>query len=256
MLRRRSPKPAPDPVRRRCPYAAAQIIGRRGEGVLRFPEAVALDAQGNVYVADQLSYRGPEVQLRGCLRDRVGVIRRRPRPVRTDRRPRNRRGVETCTWSTPNTTASRSSTPNGNFLRSWGGRGSELGRFSFGSSRDYTHPPGGGIAVAGSFVYVADSGNDRIERFNLEGGEAMEWGSPGSGPGQFSYPRGVAANASEVLVADDDNHRIQKFDPNGGFQTAVGSQGSGPGQFGFPYGDHARRERATPMSPTTSTTAS
>ena len=39
-----------------CPWASAQIIGRRGEGVLRFPEAVALDGQGNVYVADQLSY--------------------------------------------------------------------------------------------------------------------------------------------------------------------------------------------------------
>src|SRR4029077_16857412 len=39
-----------------CPYAAAQIIGQRAEGVLRFPEAVAVDAQGNVYVADQLGY--------------------------------------------------------------------------------------------------------------------------------------------------------------------------------------------------------
>ena len=39
-----------------CPYASAQIIGQRAEGVLRFPEAVALDAQGDVYVADQLGY--------------------------------------------------------------------------------------------------------------------------------------------------------------------------------------------------------
>src|SRR5271167_1572760 len=39
-----------------CPYAAAEIIGQRSEGLLRFPEAVAVDTQGNVYVADQLSY--------------------------------------------------------------------------------------------------------------------------------------------------------------------------------------------------------
>ena len=64
----------------------------------------------------------------------------------------------------------------------------------------------------------------------------MQWGSYGSGPGQFSYPRGVAANASEVIVTDDDNHRIEKFDPNGNFQGAAGSNGTGPGQFGFPYG--------------------
>ena len=84
---------------------------------------------------------------------------------------------------------------NGNFITTWGHRGSELGEFKFGSSQDYTQPPGGGIAVAGNYVYVADSGNDRIQRFNLEGAEATQWGSYGNGPGQFSYPRGVAANS-------------------------------------------------------------
>src|ERR1700743_80298 len=39
-----------------CPYASASIVGQRAEGVLRFPEAVAVDTLGNVYVADQLSY--------------------------------------------------------------------------------------------------------------------------------------------------------------------------------------------------------
>ena len=83
---------------------------------------------------------------------------------------------------------------------------------------------------------MADSGNDRIERFNLTGGEAIAWGTQGSGLGQFSYPRGVAANETEVIVSDDDNHRIERFTPDGAFQAAVGSYGSGPGQFGFPYG--------------------
>ena len=119
---------------------------------------------------------------------------------------------------------------------SWGRHGHEPGQFDFGSSQDYTKPPGGGIAVAGNYVYVADSGNNRIQRFNLSGGEQMEWGSKGSGPAQFRYPRGLAANAAEVLVADDDNHRIEKFDPDGGYQGSAGSQGQGPGQFGFPYG--------------------
>jgi hypothetical protein len=41
---------------RPCPYVAAQTIGHRAESVLRFPEAVAVDNQGNLYVADQLSY--------------------------------------------------------------------------------------------------------------------------------------------------------------------------------------------------------
>ncbi|HXP29169.1 MAG TPA: hypothetical protein VN804_05400, partial [Solirubrobacteraceae bacterium] len=127
-------------------------------------------------------------------------------------------------------------TAEGAFITQWGRKGSEPGEFNFGSSQDYTKPPGGGIAVTGNFVYVADSGNNRIERFNLEGGETMAWGTKGSGPGQFSYPRGVAANASEVLVADDDNHRIEKFNLEGAYESSAGSQGTGAGQFGFPYG--------------------
>ena len=39
-----------------CPYAGLRVIGQRAEGVLRFPEAVALGPDGDVYVADQLSY--------------------------------------------------------------------------------------------------------------------------------------------------------------------------------------------------------
>src|SRR5579862_7382619 len=39
-----------------CPYSSAAIVGQRAESILRFPEAVALDTAGNVYVADQLSY--------------------------------------------------------------------------------------------------------------------------------------------------------------------------------------------------------
>ena len=62
-------------------------------------------------------------------RDRVGLLRRRPRPVRADRRARHRRRRATCTWSTRATTGSRSSTANGNFITAWGHHGSELGEF-------------------------------------------------------------------------------------------------------------------------------
>jgi tripartite motif-containing protein 71 len=218
-----------------CPYASAQIIGQRAEGVLRFPEAVAVDAQGDVYVADQLSYvvqkfsdtgefvtewgsygggHGQFGPIGGLAIDAAG-------DVYVVDSSHNR--IEKFD-------------PNGAFITQWGHKGNEPGQFNFGSSQDYTKPPGGGIAVTGNYVYVADSGNNRIERFNLEGGEVMSWGTKGSGPGQFSYPRGVAANVSEVLVADDDNHRIEKFALEGAYQSSAGSQGTGPGQFGFPYG--------------------
>jgi DNA-binding beta-propeller fold protein YncE len=39
-----------------------------------------------------------------------------------------------------------------------------------------------------------------------------QWGTHGSGDGQFDYPLGVATDAAgNVYVADQGNHRIQKF---------------------------------------------
>ncbi len=176
-----------------CPYVAAQVIGQRAEGVLRFPEAVAVDAQGNVYVADQLSYVVQKFSPAGDIRGEWGSYgggHGQFGPIG---------GIATDAASNVYVVDSSHNRiqkfdTNGNFLTAWGHQGSEVGEFNFGSSQNYTKPPGGGIAVAGNYVYVADSGNDRIERFNLSGGEGMAWGTKGSGLGQFSYPRGVAAN--------------------------------------------------------------
>lgn len=220
---------------RPCPYVSAQLIGQRAEGVLRFPEAVAVDTQGNVYVADQLGYVVQKFTAEGAFETEWGSYgggHGQFGPIG---------GIATDAAANVYVVDSSHNRiekfdSSGNFITSWGHRGSEPGEFSFGSSQNYTQPPGGGIAVAGNYVYVADSGNNRVERFNLSGGEPLAWGDRGSGPGQFSYPRGVAANEGEVLVSDDDNHRIERFDPNGAFQGMVGSYGSGPGQFGFPYG--------------------
>ena len=218
-----------------CPYTAVQIIGQRAEGVLRFPEAVAVDTQGNVYVADQLSYVVQKFTAGGAFETQWGSYgggHGQFGPIG---------GLATDAAGNVYVVDSSHDRiekfgPNGEFITDWGHRGGELGEFAFGSSQNPSQPPGGGIAVAGNHVYVADSANNRIERFNLEGGEPMAWGSLGSGPGQFSYPRGVAANESEVIVSDDDNHRIERFNTEGAFEAETGSQGDGPGQFGFPYG--------------------
>jgi DNA-binding beta-propeller fold protein YncE len=217
-----------------CPYVAARVIGSRAEGVLRFPEAVALDPQGDVFVADQLGYVIQKFSPAGTLEAEwgsYGAGRSQFGPVG---------GLASDAAGDIYVVDSSHDRiekfgPAGNFISEWGHRGSELGAFDFGSSQDYTHPPGGGIAVSGSHVYVADSGNNRVERFNLEGGEATQWGGYGAGPGQFAYPRGIAANESEVLVTDDEQ-RVQRFSPEGAYEGSVGSLGTGPGQFGFTYG--------------------
>ena len=66
---------------------------------------------------------------------------------------------------------------------------------------------------------------------------SAQWGSPGSGSGQFNQPHGVAVDSSgNVYVADFNNHRIQKFDSRGVDLTQWGGLGSGIGQFSGPVG--------------------
>ena len=244
---------APRPARTR----PAQIIGQRAEGVLRFPEAVAVDTQGDVYVADQLELRRAEVHAPparfetewgsyGGGHGQFGPIG----GLATDAA-----GNVYVVDSSHNRIEKFDS--DGNFITAWG-HTRQRTRCSSTSAPRRT-PPSRRAAASRSpanYVYVADSGNNRIERFNLEGGEPMQWGSYGSGPGQFSYPRGVAANESEVIVTDDDNHRIEKFDLDG----ELPGRGRLPRHAGRASSASPTASRwtrpATSTSPTTSTTAS
>ena len=63
-----------------------------------------------------------------------------------------------------------------------------------------------------------------------------EWGTSGSGKGEFDSLSGIAVGPnSNVYVVDDyENHRVQYFDANGVFRGSWGSQGSGNGEFNFP----------------------
>ena len=61
-------------------------------------------------------------------------------------------------------------------------------------------------------VYVADVGNDRIQKFDSDGNFITKWGSEGTGDGQFDAPRGITTDSSgNVYVADGFNDRIQVF---------------------------------------------
>jgi tripartite motif-containing protein 71 len=95
----------------------------------------------------------------------------------------------------------------------------------------FNNPRAVALAPTGS-VYVADTSNHRIQKFDSNGNFITKWGSQGSEDGQFAFPKGIAVGPDgSVYVADSDNQRIQKFDSNGNFLTKWGSSGSGEGQF-------------------------
>jgi hypothetical protein len=60
------------------------------------------------------------------------------------------------------------------------------------------------------YVYVADTYNHRIQKFDATGAFVQAWGTKGKGSGQFDQPCGIAVDSNgNVYVADTNNHRIQ-----------------------------------------------
>ena len=95
-------------------------------------------------------------------------------------------------------------------------------------------------AVATAFdgsLYVADTGNHRIQVFAADGAFVRQWGSFGTDPGQFSRPAGIATSPDgTIYVVDTGNHRIQAFTPEGVFLRQWGTQGDDNGEFDQPHG--------------------
>ena len=86
-------------------------------------------------------------------------------------------------------------------------------------------------------VYVADTGNHRIQKFTSLGVYAATIGSQGTGDGQFDSPSGIAIDSNGfIYVSDTGNNRIQKFSPAGQFVTKWGTYGTGNSQFNGPRG--------------------
>src|SRR5262249_4034573 len=123
------------------------------------------------------------------------------------------------------TTVQASSAPP--FITSWGSPLPD-------STGQFIEPRGVAVDPNGN-IFVADTGNNRIQEFNSSGVFLRMWGSAGFGDGQFAFLQGIAADSSgNVYAADGNTNRIQKFSPTGALITKWGSGGSGDGQFNFP----------------------
>lgn len=113
------------------------------------------------------------------------------------------------------------------FYREWGGSGSDPGLFH-GQRGLALGNPGGNL-------FVADTENNRIQKFSTVGPFLLAFGSLGVGPGQFDHPNDVeGSDLNRVWVADTGNDRIQVFDVNGTYLGQWGTTGSAPGQFRSP----------------------
>jgi DNA-binding beta-propeller fold protein YncE len=237
-----------------CPYDAAAGIGKPGEGLFRQPGAVAVGPTGRVYVADQFSHLVQVFSSTGVFEGQWGSGGAGPGQLggvgglAVDSHG-NVYVVDAGHDRVEKFTAS------GRLITSWGSPGTAVGQFKFGGGGGSFQPPGGGIAVGRSYVYVSDTGNNRIERFTLTGSGARVLVGAGSGRGEVLRPHGLAlapaqaasaggqpasargrpAQAREVLyVADDGNDRVQELDAQGRFIATAGLFLAAPNRFENP----------------------
>ncbi|MCK5611055.1 hypothetical protein KAR91_54785 [Candidatus Pacearchaeota archaeon] len=87
-----------------------------------------------------------------------------------------------------------------------------------------------------ALLYVVDSANNRIQAFDYEGNFQFEFGSYGTGNGQFFEPYGICNDGTYLYVTDTGNDRIQVFDLRGVYQFQFGTFGTNVGEFDSPKG--------------------
>lgn len=108
------------------------------------------------------------------------------------------------------------------FVKKWGGKGSDSGQFL---------SPMEIVSDREGYIYVTDSENHRIQKFDSNGKFIMKWGGHGSGQGQLIWPEGLSIDsAGNIYVADFGNDRIQKFDGKGKFLKSFGGNFTSPGK--------------------------
>lgn len=97
------------------------------------------------------------------------------------------------------------------FIMKWGTTGSGNG--------DFLTPRGMATDAAGN-VYVADAGNNRVQKFDNNGNFSLKFGIPGDVNGGFVTTSGVAVAAGgDIYVSDDFTQRISIFNSLGVFQS-------------------------------------
>jgi len=114
-------------------------------------------------------------------------------------------------------------------VQTWGSGGQAEGQFK--------NPRNLAVAPDGT-IYVADSGNHRIQAFDTDGTFLFQWGSEGSGPNQFNEPWGIGVGQDgRVYVTDTWNHRVQIFSADGEFLNQFGNFVNAQGDVNLQPGD-------------------
>ncbi len=102
-------------------------------------------------------------------------------------------------------------------LKTFGASGNGEGLF---------HGPQGVCFDPRGNLYVVDSGNHRVQKFDEDGAFVLSFGRQGAYEGQLEKPSDCAADTERVYVADTGNNRVAVFDDSGNFLDNLSIEGS------------------------------
>ena len=237
-----------------------------GNGQLKGANGVAVDASGNIWVADTENNRIEKFSPEGAYLSKFGSLGSADgqfnKPTDLTVAPNGNLWVVDSGNS-----RIQQLTPSGAFVSKFGSYGAANNQFikPFGiasspngnlwitdvgasnlkefqatgsfiriGGNNFVEPKGLAVDYSG-YVWVADSGNDRIQVISPTGEYAFQFGVQGSGDGQLSEPSDVAIRGSgSILVVDAGNDRLQQFGSNAEWFDKYGTLGSGNGQLSDP----------------------
>jgi sugar lactone lactonase YvrE len=214
-----------------APYKFVDAWGAAGseDGQFKFPQGIAIDTAGNVYVADSLNYRIQKFDRDGnfiakwpigaafCIAYASGTIY----VSETKRTADNLNSYALCSRYDTN--------------------GDPLPELPLAGTTGPPPPEGEGQIQVGGPIAVDILGNVymafpiAVYKFNPDGSPAGQVQTPNAKAGQVCYLNAIAVDASgNIYVAEigESIRCINKLNPAGDFITKWGSLGSGVGQFG------------------------
>lgn len=192
-----------------------------------YPSGVALDAQENLYVVDSANksikvYGRDGKQIKSITDASV----ERPIGIAIDRPNGRIYLVDTGSRASKEQNVKIFDLDGRKIGAIGGAPGGGFGQFSYPTMAAVDH---------GGNVYVSDTLNSRVQKFDSKGNFLFSFGQPGSNWGEFDKPKGVAVDTfGNVYVVDSGWSNVQIFNQKGDVLLFFGGRGPIPGMMKNP----------------------